>query len=493
MKIEWLGKNTAKGAAVVLPVFQGDAFLGEEGKKVDAQLQGRLSAWLQQEVCCHDKGDTFLLRSCQDNLPDLLLLQFGKREKLNVQGVRFCLGQTVRVLEKAKISQSVFLLDELGLALEESAYEAALGAILGGYRFDCYKSKKKEPVLQTLFLQTRHTVTPPLEQALQSAIVTAEAVLQARNWVNQPAAVMTPEKMAEEAQRLATLHGMDVDVWDAKRMRAAGMGALSAVAQGSDVPPRLIVLRYCGGIKGKPWDAAFVGKGITFDSGGISLKPGEGMQEMKDDMSGAAAVLAAMDAIAALKLPVNLLAVLPCTENMPSGKALKPGDIVTAMDGQTIEVINTDAEGRLILADAVAYARHEGAQRIIDVATLTGACMVALGRVRSGLLGNDAAWTDLIVAAGERAGEKTWLMPHDEEYAELLKSDIADLKNTGGRYGGMITGGLFIGAFAKETPWAHLDIAGTATLLKTSGAWVKGGSGAGVLTLLEIAKSLVRL
>ena len=351
MKIEWLGEKTVKGGAWVLPVFQGEQCLGEEGKKIDAQLQGRLGAWLRQENCCTDKGDTFFLRSCQADLPDILLLQFGKREKVNVQAVRFCLGQAVRALEKAKVSQTSFLLDELELALEESAYEAALGAMLGGYRFDCYKSKKKEAVLQILFLQTQHALTPSLEQALQAAIITGEAVLQARNWVNQPASFMTPEKMAEEAQRLATLHGMDVDVWDAKRIKAAGMGALSAVAQGSDVPPRLIVLRYCGGVKGKPWDAAFVGKGITFDSGGISLKPGDGMQEMKDDMSGAAAVLAAMDAIAALNLPVNLLAVLPCTENMPSGKALKPGDIVTAMDGQTIEVINTDAEGRLILAD----------------------------------------------------------------------------------------------------------------------------------------------
>lgn len=493
MQIKWLKEQIKTDMLLVLPVSKGAEPLGQAGRRLNERLGGRLRQWLESESCCAEKGETFLLRSCSTEVPDLLLLQLGAQEKLDALTVRQSFGNAARVLEGAKIARAAVVLDDIALPTVVAAYEASLGLLLGSYRFDCYKSKRKEAVLAEIFLQSAAADAAENQQALEEAAVLAAAVSQARDWINQPARVMTPARLAEEAQRLATLHELDIDVWEPQRMAAAGMGALLAVAQGSDAPPRLIVLRYRGrGREEEAWDAAFVGKGITFDSGGISLKPGEGMHEMKDDMSGAAAVLAAMEAVASLALPVNLLAVVPCAENMPSGKALKPGDVITAMDGQTIEVLNTDAEGRLVLADAVAYARKEGAQRIVDVATLTGACMVALGRVRTGRLGNDEVWSQLVGAAGDRAGEKSWPMPADEEYKELLKSEVADWKNIGGRYGGMITGGLFIGAFAGDTPWVHLDIAGTATLEKTAGHLIAGGSGVGVLTLVETARALAK-
>ncbi|MCK5181079.1 MAG: leucyl aminopeptidase, partial [Dehalococcoidia bacterium] len=297
---------------------------------------------------------------------------------------------------------------------------------------------------------------------------------------------MTPGQMAEVAKEMAGRHDLEIKVFDREDMEAMDMGALLGVAKGSSQPPKLIVLSYRGDESSEK-ALGFLGKGITFDSGGISIKPSEGMADMKADMAGAAAVMTALAAIAQLKLRINVTAIIPATENLPSGTALKPGDVLKAMNGKTIEVISTDAEGRLILADALSYAQKLGLSPLIDLATLTGACRVALGLLYSGLFGNDQGLVDKVLGAAQRTGEKMWHMPLPEEYKEQIKSEIADIRNTGNRYGGAITAALFLAEFVDDTPWVHIDIAGPRLSNKESGYIVKGATGFGVRTLIELA------
>jgi leucyl aminopeptidase len=305
---------------------------------------------------------------------------------------------------------------------------------------------------------------------------------------NEPGAYMTPTDMAERAREVANQFGLSVDILDEEQMEQEGMGSLLSVARGSDQPAKLIILKYTPTTP--PSDnkelLAFVGKGVTFDSGGISLKPGENMELMKYDMTGGATVIGAMRAIAQLKPPIPILGVAPCTENLPSGKATKPGDVVKAMTGKTIEIINTDAEGRLILADAIAYAKKLGATKVIDMATLTGAVSIALGDVNAAVLGTDQGLIDEIIAAGREVGEKFWQLPLDKEYSKQIKSDIADIKNVGGRKAGTITAAAFLKEFADGISWAHLDIAGTAWGDEAKPYRSKGPTGIAVRTLLRI-------
>jgi leucyl aminopeptidase len=292
---------------------------------------------------------------------------------------------------------------------------------------------------------------------------------------------------AERGAALASAAGLGVEILDEKAIAALNMGLLLSIAQGSQEPPRLLVLRH------EPVEAVskitlgLVGKGITFDTGGISIKPAENMDKMKDDMSGGAAVIAAMAAIARLKLPVRCLGVVPMTENMPGGRAIKPGDVVTSAEGKTVEIMNTDAEGRLVLGDALWYARRLGATHLVDLATLTGAVVVALGKTTSGLFGRPQAWVDTVLEATRRAGDRSWPMPIFDDYKEQLKSEIADFTNTGGRPGGSITGALFVKEFAGELPWVHLDIAGTAWAEEAKPYQPKGATGVGVGTLVQLA------
>jgi leucyl aminopeptidase len=313
----------------------------------------------------------------------------------------------------------------------------------------------------------------------------------ARDWINEPANYMTPTDLAKVAQKLARAHSLDLTILDREQMEKEGMGSLLGVAKGSCQPPKLIVLSYRGDKKSRV-TSGFIGKGITFDSGGISIKPSENMAEMKGDMAGAAAVMAAVSAIAQLKPKVNITAVVPATENLPGGKSLKPGDILKAMNGKTIEVVNTDAEGRLVLADALGYAVKKGFSSLIDIATLTGACHIALGDVCSGIFGNSQELIDKVVKAGAEAGERLWQMPMYEEYKEQNKSDVADIKNSGGRYGGAITAAQFLSEFADKTPWVHIDIAGTSMTEKERGYLVKGASGVCVRTLVNLALNLAK-
>ncbi|WP_339061255.1 leucyl aminopeptidase [Tepidibacillus marianensis] len=309
----------------------------------------------------------------------------------------------------------------------------------------------------------------------------------ARDLVNTPGNLMTPTNMAEKAVEIARRYGMEYEVLVREDMERLGMGGLLAVAQGSEQPSKLIVLKYRGKEK---WDdvLGFVGKGLTFDSGGISLKPPANMDEMKTDMAGGAAVLGAMEAVGKLRPKINIVAVIPSTENMPSGKAYKPGDVIRTMSGKTIEILNTDAEGRLVLADGITYARKLGATRIIDLATLTGAILVALGTVTTGAFTNDTSFLDDFKKSSQKAGERIWQLPTYTEYKEQIKSQIADLKNTGGRNAGSITAALFLEAFTEDTPWIHLDIAGTAYTSKETATTPKGATGVMVRSLIQIAK-----
>ena len=320
--------------------------------------------------------------------------------------------------------------------------------------------------------------------------VLAEAAILARDMINEPANVMTPTRIAEIAQQVAQEGGLGIKVLERAQMEELGMGALLGVARGSDQPPKFIVLEYSGDPGTPSNNIGLVGKGITFDTGGISIKPAAGMEDMKGDMAGAASVVGAMQAISQLKPTINVTGIIAATENMPGGSAQRPGDVVRSMSGKTIEVINTDAEGRLVLADALIYARQMGITRLVDIATLTGAMVVALGHACSGVMGNDQELIDQTIKAGQSTGERIWQLPMYDDYKDQIKSNVADIKNTGGRAAGSITAAQFLAEFAETTPWAHLDIAGTYFSDKDKGYLVKGGTGVPTRTLVNLTAQL---
>jgi leucyl aminopeptidase len=352
------------------------------------------------------------------------------------------------------------------------------GALVGGFSVEAYKTTASRQSVDRIVLDRAD------KQAVNAGRVIGESINWARQLINEPSNRKPPRVMAERAREMATSVGLSVDVLDEQQIRDLKMGALLGVSQGSDEPPRLVVAKYRGS-PSSPATLAYVGKGVTFDTGGISLKPADGMEKMKYDMAGGATALAALRALALLKANVNCMAVVPLTENMPGSRAQRPGDVVQSMSGKTIEIINTDAEGRLILADALAYARSIGATHLVDVATLTGAARIALGPYRVGVMGNDQGFVDAFLAAAGRAGEKMWQMPLDDEYRELIKSTVADVANTGGRFGGMITAAKFLQEFVGNTPWVHVDIASTAWNDEDKPYLPKGPSGIGMRTLVE--------
>lgn len=353
------------------------------------------------------------------------------------------------------------------------------GFLLGRYRFDRYLSESKPSALETLVLAGAP------DTGVRGAVI-AEAVARARDLVNEPAGYKSPTRLATWASEELGAVGIEVEVWDEERIAAEGLGGLMGVAAGSHQPPRLVQARYRpDGARAK---LAFVGKGIVFDSGGLSIKPATGMETMKTDMSGAAAVLNAMWAIAKLGVPVEVLAITPLTENMPGGGAIKPGDVFTARNGKTVEVLNTDAEGRLVLADGLSLAVEAEPELIVDVATLTGACMVALGKGVAGLFASDDDVAARLEGAAKDAGESVWRLPMEPSYRQKLESEVADLKNIGDRYGGAITAALFLKEFAGDLPWAHLDIAGPARAESAEHYLTKGGTGFAVRTLVALAE-----
>jgi len=420
----------------------------------------------------------------------LLLVGLGKRADLDDERLRQAAGNAVRALRGARVASFATVLHLAGDP--QTALEAVCeGSLLGGYAFEQYKTKDQDQRFSfegmTLLLPRGITRKDALTR-VERTLTVCRGVQLARDLVSQPGNVATPGYLADTARSLATRHGLECRVYEYDELESMGMNALVAVGKGSAEAPRLIVLEYRGaGERSRP--VVLVGKGITFDSGGISIKPGAGMEEMKTDMAGSAAVLGTMQAAAGLGLPVNLLGIIPTAENMPDGKAYKPGDVVTSLSGTTIEITNTDAEGRLVLCDALHFARRYRPAAMIDLATLTGACVVALGHEASGLMGNDQRLIASLKQAGERCGERVWELPLWEGYGEVMKSDIADLKNAGSRDGGSITAGWFLKQFVGDTRWAHLDIAGTAWSDKARPCSPKGATGVGVRLLIEYLRT----
>ena len=417
----------------------------------------------------------------------LVVIGGGKREKFSTVEVRRAAGSLVRTLKAKGVRTIALLLQNPG----EYITAVAEGAVLGGWEANKYKSdpKKDEHQIDAFTIAAPDADAAALRGPLERGRIVAEAQNLTRDLVNEPANKLTPAGLAEAASRMAAEADLECEVLDEKAMAALGMGSLLGVAQGSSNPPFLIVLKYRPAAAQGSDHLALVGKGVTFDTGGISIKPSDGMEKMKYDMAGAAAVIGAMRALAALKPAIPVTGYVPTVENMLNGNAQRPGDIVTALSGKTIEVLNTDAEGRLILADAITYANRNGATHMVDAATLTGAIAIALGHYNMGAFTNSETFLAKFLAAARVAGEKTWQLPMDEEYKEYLKSAFADLPNIGGRYGGSITAAWFLREFADPTPWVHLDIASTAWLDEGK-AWLsKGPTGVAVRSFVELAQN----
>ncbi len=422
----------------------------------------------------------------------LLLVGAGKREQYNGAILRKIAGAALRHLKAKSVRQIAFLVREND-ANEESAQVITEGILAANFESDKYKTDKKseKSVDSVALVGYSDAERAAGERGLTRGRVIAEGQNFTRDLVNEPSNKLTPKILAEKAEAMAREVGLAVEILDEKKIADLKMGALLSVAQGSVEPPRMIVVTYTppDPKPGAPV-IALVGKAVTFDTGGISIKPAEGMEKMKYDMAGGATMLGVMRALAALKPAVKVICVVPSTENMPGGKAQKPGDIQTAMSGKTIEVLNTDAEGRLILADAITYAKQLGATHIVDAATLTGAIVVALANINVGVFGSDQPWTDKLLASAKATGEKMWQMPLDEEYREFIKGTVADIQNIGsGKGGGAITGAMFIKEFAGDTPWIHLDIAGTAWNDDAKPWLAKGPTGVALRTLVHLVMS----
>jgi len=482
--------------AIAVAVFKDEK--ADEGflKDLDAVAGGMVKAVIDSEELKGKEGETVYLHLPADaklKTRRLLLIGAGEKQEHLAAQVSMVAGTAVRLL-RAKNVKSIGYVSRADLDAEVSATAAVEGAIMALFDLDKYRTVDKDTKTVEQFVVISEADEQEIKRGVSRGQAIGESVNFTRDLANEPGGSLTPTDMAERATAMANEFGLSVDVLDEARMQQEGMGSLLSVSRGSEEPAKLIVVKYtpAAGRANDKELLAFVGKGITFDSGGISLKPGENMELMKYDMTGGATVLGAMRAIAQLKPSVPVLGVVPCSENLPSGKATKPGDVVTAMTGKTIEVINTDAEGRLILADAIAYAKKLGATKVIDMATLTGAVSIALGDVNTAVLGTDQALIDEIIAAGKEVGEKFWQLPLDKEYSKQIKSDIADIKNVGGRKAGTITAAAFLKEFADGLSWAHLDIAGTAWGDEAKPYRSKGPTGVAVRTLLNIVRRLER-
>ena len=452
------------GGCVVAGVFASHA-LTPSAKLLDKATDGAISAAVKAGDISGKPGETLLLRGLSGIKAErVLLVGCGKAGELNEGAYQRIVAAAAAALGRLHSADAALYLAELAVAGHDEAWRVRTAVAAADhtlYRFTQYKHEPAKQHLKTVAIGCGTRQTKTLDAALAKGQAIAAGVTLARNLGNQPANVCTPTYLAEQAQALAKAHGLHIEVLEEAQMRELGMGALLAVAQGSRQPPKLIVLKHLRG-KAKAAPLVLVGKGVTFDSGGISIKPGAGMDEMKFDMCGAASVLGTLKAAALLELPVNLIGVIPASENLPDGNAVKPGDIVKTMAGKTVEILNTDAEGRLLLCDALTYVERFKPDAVIDIATLTGACVVALGGHAHGLLGNDQKLIDALLAAGRTAHDRAWQLPLWDDYKEQLKSPFADLPNVAGREAGTITAAAFLAAFTEKLRWAHLDIAGTA-------------------------------
>jgi leucyl aminopeptidase len=473
---------------LVIPVFSDDDFADEPtldaasgGEVQRARSRGELTGKVYEVLATSTSLTNW-------KTPRALLVGAGSRKDFTADHLRRIaivggLGARQRRLTK------VAVLDRAGtqVGAEQAAQAIAEGLCLANYDGASYRTTGQPPSWIEAAQARISTESAAVREALERGHVLGDLTNEARTLANLPGNDLTPRQFADRAQAIAKDAGLGVEVLDEQKIVALKMGMLLGVARGSQEPPRLVVLRHdppnavAGVVLG------LVGKGITFDTGGISIKPADNMDKMKDDMSGGAAVICAMSAIARLKVPVRVVAIVPMTENMPGGKAFKPGDVLTSAAGKTVEIINTDAEGRLILGDGLWYARELGATHLVDVATLTGAVVVALGKTTTGLFGSPAGWVEAVRRASVRAGDRSWPMPVFDDYKDQLKSEIADFTNTGGRPGGAITAALFLKEFVGDLPWVHMDIAGTAWAEEAKPYQPKGATGVAVRTLVELA------
>jgi leucyl aminopeptidase len=481
--------SVATGALVV-PVFSGAALDGVAAE-VDRVVGGAIADVLASGEIAGKANETSLVHAKDAPFKRVLVVGLGERAKLTASAIAKYAGTAVRYLGKrGATALAIALPDGLDGALAASF--AAEGAIAATIDTTLYRTEADKPVVTTdVTILTGGYDREAIASGVKRGSVLGEAVNHARVMALTPANDMTPTHMAKRAKELGADAGLEVDVLDEARMQELGMGSLLGVSRGSDEPATLSVLTY----KGDPSSSetlALVGKGLTFDSGGISIKPAENMHEMKYDMSGGAGVIAAMWAIGKLRPKLNVIGLVPSSENLPGHRAMKPGDVLRAMNGKTIEVINTDAEGRLILADALCYARKLGATKIVDAATLTGACVIALGHAASGTMSNDERFVTRFLEVVADIGERYWRLPLYPDFDTQIKSDIADLKNTGGRPGGAETAGAFLKAFVGDTPWIHLDVAGTAYLDGESAFMAKGPTGTPVRAFVHVAEDLAK-
>ena len=470
--IKTAGPEKVRTGVLVVGTF-ADGKLTASAQAVDKASKGKLSQLIKRGDLDDKSGAMVMLHDLPGTSAErVLLVSLGKTDDFSDKAYRDALTSVAKTLSKVPCKDAALTLAEntpgqrsLTWGLQQATRLIADGA----YRFDApkagSKTDKKPSGARKITFIIEGKVSAELEAALKQGQAIAEGMALAKDLGNLPGNVCTPAYLADTAKALGKQFKFDVDVLERADMEKLGMGSLLSVAKGSELPPKLIVMHYKGG-KAKAKPVVLVGKGVTFDSGGISLKPGAEMDEMKYDMCGAASVIGSIKAIARMALPINVVAIVPATENMPSGTATRPGDVVTSMSGQTIEILNTDAEGRLILCDALTYAERFKPACVIDVATLTGACVVALGKIPSGLLANDDDLAAELIKRSNDSGDRAWQLPLWEEYQDLLKSNFADMGNIGGRYGGTITAACFLARFTKAYKWAHLDIAGT--------AWVSG-------------------
>ena len=494
MKIEFSEIATPSEGVIAVGVTE-DRTLGATGRALDEQTGGALTRALSAGRFKGKQGSTSIVVAPHGlELDAVLLVGLGQPGKIDGRQLRAVGGAAVGRMNAAGARAGAIAVDAVegcAVAPAEMAAEIALGARLGGYSFDKYHTRKKDEEKKSLGGLTVMLDEPAAaEQAFAANASLADGVFATRNLVSEPSNVMYPRTIAEDVEALAA-DGVEVELLDRERMASLGMGSLLGVAQGSENEPYLGIMRWKGGPGGQQ-PVAFIGKGVTFDTGGISIKPSQGMEEMKYDMAGAGAVIGLMKCLAGREARVNAIGVVALVENMPDGKAQRPGDVVTSMSGQTIEVINTDAEGRLVLADALWYTQATFKPRfMIDLATLTGAIIVSLGTYQAGLFSNDDELSERLIAAGKESGEEVWRMPLGERYDKDIDSAIADMKNVGkGREAGSVAGAVFLQRFVNGVPWAHLDIAGMAWMKRDDDPTVpKGASGFGVRLLDRLVRA----
>ena len=487
--------STTEADVVIVNLFEGVTSPGGATGAVDRALDGAISKLIELGDIRGKAGERITIHTFgKIPAPRVLVAGLGKADDFDVHAVRNLSAEVARACRKPGVNTVATVVHGAGIGgldPDACAQAVAEGAILGAYQFLRYKTESdddddKAAIGKLTIVEHDASKVEGMAAAANRGRVMAEATNLARDLANEPANNLNPTDLAGRAAEVASAPNLELEVMEEEEMEAKGMGSLLSVARGSVQPAKLVRISYKGR-GGEGYDLALVGKGITFDTGGISIKPAQGMEAMKADMTGAASVIAAMQAVAALAPKADILAIAPCTENMPGGNATRPGDVVSAMNGKTIEILNTDAEGRLVLADGLCYARELGARHLVDVATLTGAISVALGDQCYGLMTNNDALAKRFETAAEAAGERSWRLPMFKEYGDQLKSNVSVVKNIGGRPAGSITAAKFLEHFVDEKPWVHLDIAGVDMASKNKGWITKGASGQVVRALVNLA------